>query len=173
MPNKTIYVSDSDLPLFQRAQEVTGGSLSAAITQALRRLVDAEEARQAGFAEVTVKVGTGTSRRQQRFHGVPLGEWSRSDRSHVESYRVWRSRQGRYVLHVETSEQWVHTAGPDGQVTGWRKHLAGDQQWGQIPASARLEVFETLDEMEPKVPAELLAIVSANAELPEVEDLDI
>ena len=173
MPNKTIYVSDSDLPLFQRAQELTGGNLSAAITQALHRLVDAEEAREAGFAEVTVKVGTGKSRRQQRFHGVPLGEWSRSDRNHVESYRVWRSRQGRFVLHTETSEQWVHTAGPEGQVTGWRRHFAADQQWGQIPASATLEVFETLDELEPKVPDELFAIVSANADLPEVEDLDI
>jgi len=173
MPNKTIYVSDSDLPLLQRAQELTGGSLSSAITQALRRLIDAEEARQAGFAEVTVQVGTGKSRRQQRFHGVPLGEWTRSDRDHVESYRVWRSRQGRFALHTETSEQWVHTAGSDGQVTGWRKHLAADQQWGQIPATATLEVFETLDEMEPRIPAELFAIVYANAELPEVEDLDI
>ena len=92
---------------------------------------------------------------------------------HVESYRVWRSRQGRFALHTEASEQWVHTAGADGQVTGWRKHLVADQQWGQIPATATLEVFETLDEMEPRVPAELFAIVSANAELPEVEDLDI
>jgi EXLDI family protein len=173
MPNKTIYVSDSDLPLFQRAQELTGGNLSAAITQALRRLVDTEEARQAGFAEVTVTVGTGTSRRQQRFNGAPLGEWSRSDRDHVETFRVWLSRQGRFVLYTETSEQWVHTAGPDGQVTGWRKHFVADQQWGQIPASATLEVFETLDELEPRLPTELFAIVSANADLPEVEDLDI
>ena len=173
MPNKTIYVSDSDLPVFQRAQELTGGNLSAAITQALRRLVDAEEARQAGFEEVTVRVGTGGARRQQRFHGVPLGEWSRSDRDHVETYRVWRSRQGRFVLYTETSEQWVHSAGPDGQLTGWRKHFVADQQWGQIPASATLEVFESLEELESRIPAQLLAIVSANAELPEVEDLDI
>ena len=173
MPNKTIYVSDSDLPIYQRAQELTGGNLSAAITQALRRLVDAEEARQAGFEEVTVRVGAGGARRQQRFHGVPLGEWSRSDRDHVETYRVWRSRQGRFVLYTETSEQWVHTAGPDGELTGWRKHFVADQQWGQIPASATLEVFETLDELESRIPSELLAIVSANAELPEVEDLDI
>jgi len=41
-------------------QELTGGNLSAAITQALRRLIDAEGDRRAGFAEVTVKVGAGT-----------------------------------------------------------------------------------------------------------------
>ncbi len=34
MPNKTIYVSDADLPVFQRAQELTGGNLSAAISKA-------------------------------------------------------------------------------------------------------------------------------------------
>ena len=34
MPNKTIYVADGDLPLFDRAQELTGGNLSATITRA-------------------------------------------------------------------------------------------------------------------------------------------
>ena len=40
MPNKTIYVSDGDLPIYQRAQELAGGNLSSAITTALRRYVD-------------------------------------------------------------------------------------------------------------------------------------
>ena len=53
MPNKTIYVSDDDLPLFQRAQEIAGGKLSAAITAALRRYVEVEEGRQQGFEEVS------------------------------------------------------------------------------------------------------------------------
>ena len=35
VPNKTIYVSDDDLPLFQRAQEIAGGKLSTAIAVAL------------------------------------------------------------------------------------------------------------------------------------------
>src|SRR5690348_14808983 len=37
MPNKTIYVADSDLPLYEQAQAMAGGNLSAAIAQALRR----------------------------------------------------------------------------------------------------------------------------------------
>ena len=32
VPNKTIYVSDGDMPLFQRAQELASGNLSAAIS---------------------------------------------------------------------------------------------------------------------------------------------
>jgi hypothetical protein len=42
VPNKTIYVSEGDLPVFQRAQELEGGNLSAAIAGALRRYVDVE-----------------------------------------------------------------------------------------------------------------------------------
>ena len=34
VPNKTIYVADTDLPLFQRAQELTGDNLSATIVRA-------------------------------------------------------------------------------------------------------------------------------------------
>ena len=57
MPNKTIYVSDDDLPLYQRAQELAGGSLSAALARALRRFVEMEEGRLEGYDEITVRVG--------------------------------------------------------------------------------------------------------------------
>src|SRR4029079_834408 len=49
VPNKTIYVSDGDLKLFARAQELAGGNLSAAISRALRRYVDAQEGLKEGF----------------------------------------------------------------------------------------------------------------------------
>ena len=74
VPNKTIYVSDGDLPLFQRAQELAGGNLSAAITAALGRYVDLEEGRREGFDEIIVRVGPGKGRKV-RFTGVFLGEW--------------------------------------------------------------------------------------------------
>jgi hypothetical protein len=45
MPNKTIYVPDEDLPVFERAQAIAGGSLSATIVQALRDYIAAQEAR--------------------------------------------------------------------------------------------------------------------------------
>ena len=59
MPNKTIYVADDDLPLFQRAQELSGSNLSATITRALRRLVELEEGKLEGYEEITVRVGPG------------------------------------------------------------------------------------------------------------------
>ena len=172
MPNKTIYVSDADLPVFQRAQELVGGNLSAAISRALHRLVEVEEGRLAGFEEITVGVGAGATK-LQRFQGVLLAEWNRATRDSAEHYRVYRTRTGRFAVHVARPAEYVHSAGRNGELTGWRKHVAADQQWGQVPATATLEVFGTFEELRPAVPAELAALVEAHATAPEVEDLDI
>ena len=172
MPNKTIYVSDADLPVFQRAQELAGGNLSAAISQALRRLVEVEEGRLEGLEEITVRVGVAPGK-LQRFQGVLLADWNRSTGYGMERYRVYRTRTGRFAVHTAHPKGFVHTAGKDGQLTGWRKHFAADQQWGETPASSSLEVFGTFEELRQAVPAELAALVEAHATEPEVEDLDI
>jgi EXLDI family protein len=172
MPNKTIYVSDADLPVFQRAQELVGGNLSAAISKALHRLVEVEEGLLEGFEEITVRVGVAPGK-LQRFQGVQLAEWNRSTAYGMEQYRVYRTRAGKFAVHVAHPKGFVHTAGKDGQLTGWRKHFASDQQWGETPPTSVLEVFETFDELEAAVPAELAALVEASARQPEVEDLDI
>ena len=173
MPNKTIYVSDADLPVYERAQELTGGNLSAAISKALRRLVEVEEGRLEGYDEITVRVGVGAGK-LQRFQGVLLAEWNRSDSNgKEEQYRVYRTRTGRFAVHLARSEEFVHAAGEDGRLTGWRKHFSPEQQWGQIPASAVLQVHDTFEELRAAVPAELAALVEVHATEPEVEDLDI
>jgi EXLDI family protein len=172
VPNKTIYVSDADLPVFQRAQELTGGNLSAAISKALRRLVEVEEGLLEGFEEITVRVGVEPGK-LQRFQGVQLVDWNRSTDYGMERYRVYRTRTGKLAVHVAHPKGFVHTAGKDGQLTGWRKHFAAEQQWGETPAMSSLEVFETFDELTAVVPAELAALVEAYATQPEVEDLDI
>lgn len=172
VPNKTIYVSDGDLPLFQRAQEIVGGNLSAAIVRALRRLVEVEDAKLEGFEEITVSVGAGQGRRQ-RFFGVLLAEWARSTKDRVEQFHVYRSRTGKYVLHVERSAEAHWTAGPDGSATGLRKYFSSDQQWGTTPATATLEIMDTVDELRERVPSELYTMVLTADEQPSVEDLDI
>ena len=106
MPNKTIYVSDGDLPLYDRAQKLAGDNLSAAISAALRRYVDVEEGRREGFDEITVRVGLGKGRKV-RFTGVLIGEWVNTTQSRVETFRVYRSRTGKYVLHVERSPDYT------------------------------------------------------------------
>jgi EXLDI family protein len=172
MPNKTIYVSDADLPVFQRAQELSGGNLSAAISKALRRLVEVEEGRLEGFEEITVRVGVAPGK-LQRFQGIQLVDWNRAGNGGLEHYRIYRTRAGKFAVHVERPKGFVHTAGKDGQLTGWRKHFASDQRFGETPEVAILEVFETFEELRKAVPAELAALIEAYATQPEVEDLDI
>jgi len=73
MPNKTIYVSDTDLPIFERAQELAGENLSSTIVQALRNFVQAYEARAAGFRDIVVRVGSDVYTRKQ-FRGRLLAK---------------------------------------------------------------------------------------------------
>jgi len=49
MPPKTIYVKAEDLPVFERAEELGGDSLSAVIAEALKRFVERKEAEAAGL----------------------------------------------------------------------------------------------------------------------------
>ena len=60
VPNKTIYVSDGDLPLYQRAQELAGGNLSAAI--APRSAATSKSRRAAGRASTRSPFASGSAR---------------------------------------------------------------------------------------------------------------
>ena len=74
MPNRTIYVADTDLPIFEKAQKLAGDNLSAAIAQALHYFVEKEEAKRSGFEEITVKVGKGRPYLTKQFRGRLLAK---------------------------------------------------------------------------------------------------
>ncbi len=173
MPNKTIYVSDGDLPIYRRAQELAGDNLSAAIAAALRRYVDVEEGRREGFDEIMVRVGPGKGRKV-RFTGVLLGEWVNTTHSRVDTFRVYRSRTGKFVLHIERSPDFT-MVDSEGKPAGWRAYLGlrWDVSYGTTPAESTLEVIESLDELRERIPPQLFDIVATSAKQPAVEDLDI
>jgi EXLDI family protein len=173
VPNKTIYVSDGDLAIFDRAQELAGGNLSAAIAKALRRYVDLESGRREGFDEITVRVGPGG--RKVRFSGVLIGEWtnSSSSSSKWEVFRVYRSRTGKFVLHADRTAEFT-MVDADGKPAGWRGYLGlGNVSYGSKPAESTLEVFDSLDQLRDRIPAQLYEMVAGSARQPLVEDLDI
>jgi EXLDI family protein len=180
MPNKTIYIADDDLPLLQQAQELTGGNLSGAIVTALRRLVQIEQAKQAGYDEITVKVGLGSSS-IKRFLGVALGEWTASGNEGEETYSLFRTSKGRFAVHHSRSELTI-PVGPSAErsrkwSTGWRGWIGDwspDQAWMRTPAQATFSVADTVEELEPLLPAELYALALQTIhDDPDVEDLDI
>lgn len=172
VPNKTIYVSDGDLSLYERAQQLAGGNLSQAIAKALRRWVDAAEGAAEGYADVHVRVGLGNGRKV-RFVAALVGEWRSTSMDRPERFRVFQGRTGRYVLHVERGPGYSAVDG-SGKPAGWRGWVGtSDVTYSEFPKEATLDVFATLEELRDKVPAELFAMVERSARQPTVEDLDV
>jgi EXLDI family protein len=173
VPNKTIYVSDGDLPLYDRAQAIAGGNLSKAIAKALRRYVDVEDGRHEGFDEITVRVGPGG--RKVRFSGLLLGELanSSSSSSRWEVFRVYRGRTGKFVLHTDRTAEYT-AVDAEGKPAGWRGYLGlGNITYASKPAESTLDVFDSLDQLRARIPAQLYDMVAGSADRPAVENLDI
>lgn len=199
MPNKTIYVSDDDLPLYERAQSLAGGSLSAAVSRALRQYVDAQESRDAGFQQVTVQVGSGRDRREQRFSGVLLGEWRHpTAERRIERFRVYRTPKGKFALHTSRMPDWAAWSDPETWRGGWHWDWArerasmGRENWRDLtqglkdtlrreamrgwswgPNEESLDVADSLEELRDKIPADFYETLTGDAGHPDVEDLDI
>ncbi len=102
MPNKTIYVSDTDLPIFERAQELAGENLSSTIVQALRNFVNAHEARIAGFREIVVRVGSGVYTRKQ-FRGRLLAK----GHTEIPDTQAGTDETVHAALGIRRSGQWT------------------------------------------------------------------
>ncbi|MEV5960752.1 EXLDI protein [Kribbella sp. NPDC051952] len=174
MPNKTIYVSDDDLPLYKKAQELAG-NLSSAISTALRKYVELEEGRLEGYEEITVRVGRGAGRKQ-RFSGVLLAEGGRSSKQGYEAFKVYRSRTGKYVLHADRSNMFSVGADDEQYLSGWRSWIgnwSSDQSWSMAQGEASLDVVDTVEELRELIPEDLYELVEEASNHPAVEDLDI
>jgi hypothetical protein len=202
VPNKTIYVSDDDLALYERAQAVAGGNLSAAVSRALRRFVDAEEARQGGYEQVTVRAGSGSARREQRFSGVLLGEWRHpTTERRIERFRVYRTPKGKFALHTSRMPDWAAWSDPEtwrggwhwdwdrwdrerggNPAENWRDFKQGLKEtlrrevsrgWWWGPLEETLDVADSLEELRDKMPADFYDTLTGEGSRTDVEDLDI
>lgn len=169
MPNKTIYVAERDLPVYDRAQEVAGGNLSAAITQALQRYLEVNEADDHDLSEVSVSVGHAGMRRTKRFVGVAIARWQRNVEDGIlERYVVYRTARQRFAVHIR--RDWSPAPLPyDRDLDIPAPGPAGPT----APRPYRLEVYDTFGELGDHVPAELADLLEHDAAEPDVEDLDI
>ena len=187
MPNKTIYVSDDDLPLFERAQELAGANLSSAIVRALRRFIELEEAMQRGFDEITVLVNGQGAHRRKRFLGQRLVRWIEQNAKGkgIEIRSVYRTAGKRYALHTRTMTDWELAWGDPEQVgdpNNWgvgsgflQKVMSWGYDWETFKESGdySLQVFETLEDLKAHVSNDLYKAVSLAMDGPEIEELDI
>ncbi len=172
MPNRTIYVSEDDMPLFQLAQKLSGDNVSSAIVQALRRFVDVEQQRRHGYDQVVVRVGDAGSRTKKRFLGVRIARWRHqtSTGKRVEIFDVYRTAKGHLAVHKRVSPNWVFWSDPE----SWRDPANWSAGWDAEEAgSSSLEVFGSSDELKGHVPDELHAAVLHSFDEVPLEDLDI
>ncbi|WP_376796720.1 EXLDI protein [Thermogemmatispora sp.] len=173
MPNRTIYVADADLPIFEKAQQLAGGNLSATIAAALRRFVEREEARRAGFEEITVRVGK-VARVYKRFWGRLLarGLTRQPERGREISYRVYQTRKGKFAVYIREGPDWSDWR-------AWSRQSWLSRQWACWPQDYdyRLEIYDSLEDLCGHVPPELYEavcqVVKADHEEDGIEFLDI
>ena len=189
MPNKTIYVADADLPIFERAQELAGENLSATIAAALRRFVAAEESQVSGYGEVSVKVGENGLFTQKQFNGRELAKLRLPDSQtgHMTVLTVYETAKRRLALYTRTSTDWAawgrrwsekqrtNQENPSAH-EDWSWHWDWSLDWSTWPSQGsvyRLDVYETVDELREHVPPELHAAVVRALNGNEIEILDI
>jgi EXLDI family protein len=159
MPNKTIYVSDQDLPVFERAQALAGDNLSATIVQALRHFVEQQDVSSRGFRAVEVEVGQTTAKQnttiRTRFTGKLLVR-ARVDNRDVKTFEersVYQTPKGNFAVHRRLYQ--------DAKRSGWQ-------------SEQRLDVYASLDELKSHISTDLYRTVIQNLELnSDVEVLDI
>ncbi len=163
MPNKTIYVADADLPVFERAQQLAGDNLSSTITQALRRFVESQEAREEGFEEITVKVGK-VAYSKKRFMGRLLASGYVGNRYEPEHQRlnVYQTAKGKLALYIRRGPNFASDPRED-----------DSEDWNEEPNEYRLEVYDTLDELKKHIPTDLYEAVSQALRDDAIELLDI
>jgi hypothetical protein len=119
MPNKTIYVREEDLPVFEEAEKLGGDSLSAVIAQAVKRFVQVKRAELFGMQEYTLSVGVLRSQgdddtRKVRFVGrllaeaeVLTGQTSSRDRDdRGTDYKIYQTQAGRVLVWWKRWTRW-------------------------------------------------------------------
>src|SRR5205085_4378661 len=108
MPNRTIYVADADMPIFEKAQKLAGDNLSAAIAHALRSFVEREEVKLSGFEDITVKVGKGRPFLQKQFRGRLLAKRHIriSNDARMLTMNVYQTAKGRFAVYTKNQPNW-------------------------------------------------------------------
>ncbi|MFT8871200.1 MAG: EXLDI protein [Sporolactobacillus sp.] len=180
MPNKTIYVPDSDLQVFDDAQQVSGKNLSATIVHALRFYTKIGEGR--GFAHIEVSEGESGTFKRKRFIGRELASAAVNDQKgqRQTNYVVYETAHGRYAVFVTVKKKLPLEESVERELERRIiEKLAGKAHCTQpLPVNfeddvtdiRRLEIFQTLDALAGHVPDDLLCSIR---EIRDGEFLDI
>ncbi len=169
MPNKTIYVSDNDLPLFDEAKDIAGEAVSSVISRALREYVSRHRKKAQGMKEVSVLVGKANAELEKRFVGAKIGNWNgfSDDREWWMEATMYRTQKNNWAVNLIT----VCKASLLTNKSAWR--ASGDYLTN--PRHAELIVGAKEKDFEKKLPQDLFTTLTNLMEKDEtpVEFLDI
>jgi len=108
MANKTIYIADEDMAIFQKAQEVAGESISKVIVQALRQYVIQKDLEGTELKECEAIRGThdpeGLKVEKVRF----IGKWLSKVTAGTEygevtnTFNLYYTRKRRFLLQLKS-----------------------------------------------------------------------
>ena len=150
MPNKTIYVSQNDVSVFEQAQQIAGEALSSVIARALREYVARHQEKEKGMKEVSVKVGSRNSEREQRFIASRVGNWkglSEAKDWWLEA-TVYRTQKANWAVFLEYKGPAMLTK------QSWREAAYLDD-----PRHTDLIVANTPQEFQDKLPTALIEYI--------------
>jgi EXLDI family protein len=156
MPNKTIYVSQNDLPVFEEAQQIAGEALSSVIARALREYVARHREKEKDMKEVSVKVGKKKIEREQRFMAAEAGKWKglSDDKEWWLEAAIYRTQKGRWAVYLDYKGMAMLTR-KSWQEAAWEVE---DQR------HAELVVGDKIDDFKGKLPEALIRHIASIAE---------
>jgi EXLDI family protein len=169
MPNKTIYVSEKDVTLFEKAKEIAGEALSSVIVRALNEYVARHQHKEKGMKEVSVKVGIDGAQREQRFIGSRIGEWNG-----FSDDKVWFMKAAIYKTQKENWAIFLETICKASLLTNKQEWKAGGDYLIN-PRKSELIIGKSPEELKKKLPKELYVSYMEHTKHEEnpVEYLDI
>lgn len=163
MPNKTIYVPDADLTVFDHAQNVSGKNLSATIVQALRYFIKIGEGK--GFEHVEVSEGEKGFYKRKRFIGRELASATVTDgkSSMTTNYTVYETVHGRFAVYKTIAKKIPFEQSIERELEKRIMEKIGAENITAVPNNGdeeefdlcRLEVYGTLDLLSGHIPGDL------------------
>lgn len=167
MPNKTIYVSNEDQSIYERAQQIAGDNLSSVLVRALKEFIAKNESQSKGLKEITVQVGTKGLQQEKRFNGRLLIKWQGAgDHNDWYTARVFKTAKNQWAVEI--------TKQPNFDVLRQRDFWRTADYFEYTP-DTKLTVFGSIEEAEGKLPSALIKLMhqaQSRDEAP-VEYLDI
>jgi EXLDI family protein len=167
MPNKTIYVSNEDQNLYDRAQALAGDNLSSVIVRALKEFISRTESQKKGLKEIVVQVGTKGFQQEKRFNGREVIKWQGAgDNEDWYTARVFKTAKQQWA--VELTKQ------PNFEIFRRRDFWRTADYFDYTP-DTQLLIFKSPDEADGKIPNALVKLLKQahNRDEAPVEYLDI